>query len=34
MPNENNVMVFIEHEDGVVADVSKELICEASVLAE
>lgn len=34
MTVENSVMVFIEHEDGHVADVSKELICEAGKLAQ
>lgn len=34
MPKENHVLVFIEHENGEIADVSKELICEASNLAD
>ncbi len=34
MTVENSVMVFIEHDDGNIADVSKELICEAGKLAQ
>jgi electron transfer flavoprotein alpha subunit len=34
MHNEKNIMVFIEQEGGKIADVSKELICMASKLAD
>ncbi len=33
MDTENTVMVFVEHNDGRIADVSLELVCEASRLA-
>ena len=33
MPSTNNVMVYIEHHDGQIADVSLELICKAAELA-